>query len=73
MGLNDAPTAAAPRLIATATMRVEAQPAGEQEEDRDEGDQLLLHLDEDAAGRERQARDRNHQQSPSLRAGKPAS
>ena len=58
MGLNDAPTSEAPRLIATATIGREAEPPGEKEEDGNERDQLLLHLDEHAAGGERQPRDR---------------
>ena len=48
---------------------IEAQPGGEQEEDRNEGDQLLLHLYQHPAGGEGEPRHRNHQQSPSLERG----
>ena len=43
--------------------RREAEPPGEEEEDGDEGDQLLFHLDQHAAGRERQAGERDDQQA----------
>ena len=49
---------------------IEAQPGGEQEEDRDEGDQLLLHLDQHPAGGEGEPGHRNHQQSPALERGR---
>ena len=68
IGLNAAPTPAAPRLIATAVTRRESHPSAEQEQHGHERDDLLLHVLERAGSGEEHADDRNHEQLVSVEA-----
>jgi hypothetical protein len=61
IGLNAAPTAAAPMLMATGGQRVEPKPARHEQQHRHERNDLLSHVLERAAEGKRERHDRDHQ------------